>query len=36
MKNNIKNKYQQNDVIEYEPKFDSKFILSGKTKDPDQ
>ena len=31
---NIKNKYQCNNAIEYEPKFDSKFILSSGTKDP--
>ena len=32
--NNIKNKDQCNDSIEYEPKFDNKFSLSSGTKDP--
>ena len=32
--NNINNKYQRNDAIEYEPKFDSKFSLSSGTKYP--
>ena len=32
--NNIKNKDHHNDAIEYEPKFDSQFILSKGTKDP--
>ena len=31
--NKIENKYQHNDAIEYEPKFDIKFILSSGTKD---
>ena len=34
MKNNINNKYQCNDVIEYEPKFDGKSSLSSGSKDP--
>ena len=34
MENNIKNKYQHNDAIEYDPKFDNKFSLSRKNKDP--
>ena len=34
MTNNIKNKDQHNDAIEYDPKFDSKFSLSSGTKDP--
>ena len=32
--NKIKNKDQQNDIIVYQPGFDSKFILSRSTKDP--
>ena len=32
--NNIKNKYQCNDAIEYEPKYDNKSSLSSGTKDP--
>ena len=32
--NKIKNKYQCNDTIEHEPKFDNIFILSIRTKDP--
>ena len=31
--NSIKNKYQCNDAIEYEPKFDSGFSLSIGAKD---
>ena len=31
--NNINNKDQCNDAIEYEPKFDNKFSLSSGTKD---
>ena len=34
MPNNIENKDQRNDAIENEPKFDSKFSLSSRTKDP--
>ena len=35
MTDNInKNKNEHNDPIEYEPRFDSKFILSSGTKDP--
>ena len=32
--NNIKNKYQCNDTIEYDPKFDIMFSLSIGTKEP--
>ena len=32
--NSIKNKYQCTNSIEYEPKFDDKFILSSGTKNP--
>ena len=32
--NNVKNKYQCNYAIEYEPIFDSRFSLSGGTKEP--
>ena len=32
--NKIKNKYQCNDTIEYDPKIDNTFILSSGTKDP--
>ena len=32
VKNNINNRYQRNNAIEYETKFDSKFILSSGTK----
>ena len=31
MNNNLKNKYQCNDAIEYDPKFDDKFSLSSVT-----
>ena len=34
MANKIKNKDQRNDAIEYGPKFDSKFSLSIRTKEP--
>ena len=35
MTDNIKkNKNQHDGIIEYEPKFDNKFILSSGTKDP--
>ena len=32
--NDINNKDQCNNAIEYEPKFDSKFSLSSRNKDP--
>ena len=34
VKNVIKNKDQHKDAIEYKPKFDSKFSLSSKNKEP--
>ena len=34
--NEIKDKNQCNDTIEYEPKFDNEFNLSSGTKDPNQ
>ena len=33
VKNKTKNKYQCNETIEYDPKFDGKFNLSSGTKD---
>ena len=34
MTNEIKTRYQSNETIEYEQKFDNKFSLSSGTKEP--